>query len=262
MSIRIQVLEYSRAPVVDGVIKGVKIIGTRSRNGRIYSQDVLGRAIHHYENAPVFMRHPDTREQRRGSRQTDDHFGSLQNIEERFDGNIGLGLFGDLHVKQSHPMAQLVIESDGHSFGLSHNVVAEMNDEQTEVLEIINVNSVDLVTDPAATTTLFEEFDEMDMQQLEAANKGLTEKVDALDGKLTTVLEAVKEPDPKELSARVAELETQLTEAKGKRARVTALEQVTDPEPGGEPTPIGNSHDAFLDVVRGFSTIDTKGAQA
>ncbi len=259
MSIRIQVLEYSRAPVVNGVIVGVKIIGTRSRNGRVYPQDVLGRAIHLYENAPVFMDHPDAREQRRGSRQTDDHFGSLQNIQERFDGRIGLGLFGDLHVRQTHPSAQFVIESDGRSFGLSHNVVADLDDEKESVLEIISVNSVDLVTKPAATDNLFEETEDMEMKELEQANKALTEKVDALGGKLATILEAVKQPDPKELSDRVTELETQLKEAKGKRARVTALERVAESDAGGEPVrSYGHSREDFLAGLNGIS----QGAQA
>ncbi len=259
MSIRIQVLEYSRAPVVDGVIVGVKIVGTRSRNGHRYPQEVLDRSRQLYEGTGVYMLHPTRREKMHNARVLDDHIGTLMNIRAGSDGKIGTGLFGDLHIKQSHPMAQFILESDGREFGLSHNVVVEMNDEETEVLEIISVNSVDLVENPATTTNLFEESEEMEMQERDEA---LTKKLEALDVRLTTVLEAVKEPDPKELSARVAELETQLKEAKGKRARVSTLEQVTDPEAGGDPTPIGNSHDAFLDVVRGFSTIDTKGAQA
>jgi hypothetical protein len=236
MSIRLQVLEYSRSPVVDGVIVGVKIIGTRSRNGRVYPQDVLGRAIGLYENAPVFMDHPDEREQRRGSRQTDDHFGSLQNIQERFDGKIGLGLFGDLHVRQTHPWAQFVIESDGRSFGLSHNVVANLDDEKENVLEIISVNSVDLVTKPAATDNLFEESEEMKMEELEQANKALTEKVEALGGQLATILEAVtKKPEKKP-------------------ARVTALERVNEGDDGDDALPTyGLSHEDFLAGLNGIS---------
>ncbi len=238
MSIRLQVLEYSRARVVNGIIEGVKIIGTRSRNGRNYRQPVLNEAMSLYENVSVFMAHPDEREKRRGSRQMDDHFGSLQRIVERFDGKIGLGLFADLHVRQSHPLAQFVMESDGKEFGLSHNVVVEMNDEQTEVLRIISVNSVDLVDNPAATNTLFEgeEIDMKELEELQDANEALTEKVDALDGKLATILEAVtKEPEKK-------------------AARHTALERVRESDEGGEAVrSYGHSREDFLAGLNGIS---------
>lgn len=45
-----------------------------------------------------------------------------------------------------------------------------------------------------------------------------------------------------------------------KKQRFTALEEVTgDPD---APAPIGNSHEAFLAQIRGFSTSDIKGARA
>ena len=82
MGVHCHVLEYSRAPVVDGVIKGVKIIGTKSNNGRSYPQAVLTQAMAMYEGQQVYMLHPTAREKRQGSRQLDalddavDHWGS------------------------------------------------------------------------------------------------------------------------------------------------------------------------------------------
>ncbi|NQT39171.1 MAG: hypothetical protein HQ581_16850, partial [Planctomycetes bacterium] len=141
------------------MIEGVKIIGTKSRNGYDYPEAVLSRAKPLYEGAAVFIFHPTDPEKRRGSRQLVDHFGSLANIRAGGDRKGGFGLFGDLRIKQSHPMAQLVTESAGRKFGLSHNAVVEMNEDETAVVEIIDVNSVDLVDEPATTTTLFEETD-------------------------------------------------------------------------------------------------------
>ena len=98
MSHRTQVLEYSRPKVVDGVVKGVKIIGLQSKNGYDYQPDALKGAIHLYENAAVFIMHGTDRETRRKSRKLFDHFGSLQQIRERQN---GAALYGDLHIKGS-----------------------------------------------------------------------------------------------------------------------------------------------------------------
>jgi len=231
-----QVLEYSRAPVVGGVIKGGKIIGTRSSNGRVYPQPVLRAAIPLYEATAVYVYHPTDPEKRRGSRQLVHHFGSLSNVHERFDGKIGLGLWGDLHVKQSHPMAQLIVESSGHNFGLSHNAVVEMNDDQTEVVKIVEVNSVDLVDDPATTVNLFEEIDDMGLEELQ---KSLDEMKEAIDA------------GTKALGDRVAVLEAAKAEPKPEPKRITALENVTEGE--GDVAPMGNSHEDLLAVVRGYA---------
>lgn len=239
MSIRVQVLEYSRAPVRDGVIRGVKIVGTQSKNGRVYPQQVLFDAIPLYEAAGVYVWHPDVAEKKRNSRRHDDYFGHLLNVHERFDGKIGLGLFGDLHVRQSHPMAQMIVESDGRRFGLSHNIVCEMNDEETEVLKILGVNSVDLVDDPATTTNLFEETDDMAelaelKQMLEEQRKVLDEmKAHAATFNERMALLEEKEPEPKKEPKRVALLE-----------KADVIE--------GEPT-IGNTHEDFLGALYGFA---------
>jgi hypothetical protein len=239
MSVRLQVVEYTQARVKNGVIEGVKICGTKSRNGRHYPQAVLDAAINLYEEAPVYVFHG-----RKGKRERNpgEHFGALRNVHAQADGKIGTGLYGDLHVKQSHPMAQFVLESDGRQFGLSHNADVDMNDDETEVLKILAINSVDLVDDPATTVNLFEEVDEMTLEEFQAEQAKTDKRFEALEGTLATVLEAVtKEPEKP-------------------KGRITALEAIVPEE--GAPTPIGNSHEAFLDAVRGFSTIDTKGAQA
>jgi len=233
MSVRLQVLEYCRAPVKDGVIVGVKIIGTQSRNGRHYPMEVLLAAKPLYEGASVYMFHPDDKEKRRGSRQLNDHFGHLSNIRDRFDGKIGLGLFGDLHIKQSHPMATLILENLDKPFGLSHNAVCDLNEEKTEVLKIVSVNSVDLVDNPGTTNTLFEseELDEMTLDEMKTAQEATDAKVAALDGKLDTILEEIK---------------------KKPMQRLSALEHVVDDEEETQPT-YGHSHEAFGRGLRGIT---------
>ena len=242
MAIIRHVVEYSNARVRGNVIQGVKIVGLQSRNGYRYLASALVAAKSLYEDTSVYILHPDTREKRRGSRQLDAHFGHLRNIIPSHD-----GLFGDLHVKQSHPMAGLILESDGKQFGLSHNAVVEMNAEETEVTKIVSVNSVDLVDNPATTTNLFEEEENMDLSELVAANEALTTRLTAMEGTLQNVLEAVaKQPEPPAVP----------------KSRLAVLEKITDGdgEPG-KPAPIGNSYDDFLATLRGFSTTNMKEAQ-
>ncbi len=237
-----QVLEYSQCHVTDGIIHGVKIVGTKSRNGRRYPQDVLTRDKAVYEGAAVFVLHPTDREKRKGSRQLGDHFGSLSNIHERFDGNVGLGLFGDLTVKQAHPMAGLIMENLDKQFGLSHNAHVEMNDEGTEVTRIVSVNSVDLVDNPATTNTLFEEVD--DMKELEDYKAEVAETLKGLTDTVAVLEEKLEATTTQLADAKAAEA------AKPKpKGRLAVLE---DAEPETTPAAIGKTHDDFLNAVRGY----------
>ena len=233
MSHRTNVLEYSSPKVVlsdPNGIKGVKIIGVDSINGYKYRIDALKKAKPLYENAAVFIDHGNPREKKRGSRQLRDHFGTLQAVRERHNGN---GIYGDLHVKMSHPMAKAVIEAaDKGKFGLSHNAFVLMNDDETEVIEILEVNSVDLVDDPATTKNLFEE--ETMSQEFQDKLMARFDKIDARFDKIEAkpVTEEVKPPPKK---------------------RIEAFEEVKPGE--GEPEPIGNTHEDFLAEVRGFSVV-------
>jgi hypothetical protein len=235
--------EYSTAQVSGGVIFGVKIAGLRSRNGRDYPMDTLIAAHHLYEDAPVYLLHGSSRQKRDNSRKHEEHFGSLKNVHTR-----ATGIFGDLHVKQSHPMAGAVLMADGSKFGLSHNVRAEMTEDRKTVTEIISVNSVDLVDNPATTNNLFEEED-MDLAELVAANEAQAAEIATLkegQGQILTLLEGLQPPEPPKPE---------------KKKRIAVLQEAADVDPDA-PAPMGNTHDDFLGVLRGFATHATKGANA
>ena len=239
MGVHCHVLEYSRAPVVDGVIKGVKIIGLTSTNGNTYPLDVLRKAMPLYEGAPVYMLHPNNREQKRGSRQLDAHLGSLANIQARAD-----GLYGDLALRQSHPCAGLILENLSKPFGLSHNAICDCNKETQEVLEIMRVNSVDLVDNPGTTTNLFEEDMELkDMQDFAVAqDKAIAERLDAFETKMIAVLESHK---PAEKPADKP------------RRRISAIE--TRDAGDEEEAPLYElGHEAFAAGLRGINTGGTQ----
>ena len=238
MALVVDVLEYSRAPVKDGVIRGVKIVGTKSKHGYTYPQEMLRRHIDAYEGVPCYMLHGTGREKKTESRKLHEHFGTIMNVHER----EGIdGLWGDLHIKQSHPMAGLVIENlDGANFGLSHNARVETNEDKTEVLSIYRVNSVDLVDNPATTRNLFED----NSMTLEEMNAALDERLGAFQEKMLAAMEAMKP----------AEIVEEEDKKPAPKKRVQVLE---DRVPEDQPAPIGNSHDDFLGVLRGFATTNS-----
>ncbi len=216
------VLEYSKPSVEGNVIRGVKIVGLKSRRGYAYPTDVLARAVGLYEGAPVFLCHPDPREKKLGTRMLRAHFGSLENVKSNGD-----GLFGDLNVRSSHPLAaQILEEAPTASFGLSHNAVVEKNEDGSLITNILEVNSVDLVDNPATTHNLFEEgvvnVYTFQKKTLEALNR------------LVAGMDAKK---------------AEVTEGKEQIRRLVALE--SNVEEGG--APVGNTHEDFLGAVRGFS---------
>ncbi|MFA6244225.1 MAG: hypothetical protein WC655_25000 [Candidatus Hydrogenedentales bacterium] len=138
-----------------GVLRGVRIIGRVSLNGREYTPAALTKAKGMYEGRVVNFDHPD-RSKPTAERSVSSRFGWLQGVHEAND-----GLEGDLYYLKTHPMAGQVVEAAQRNpglFGLSHNADGRIvkRDGKTLVEEIIGVRSVDLVADPATTKSLFE----------------------------------------------------------------------------------------------------------
>lgn len=138
-----------------GVLRGVKILGFHSRNGRRYRPKALVEAATLYEGAKVNVNHP------KGSplspRDYQDRIGVIRGVDFR----PREGIFGDLHFNPKHTLAEQLIWDAEHAtenVGFSHNVVARTSREASEVIveEITQVTSVDLVADPATTRGLFE----------------------------------------------------------------------------------------------------------
>ena len=119
---------------------------------------------------------------------------------------------------------------------MSHRATCLMNDAQTEVTEIVDVHSVDLVDDPGTTNTLFEETE---------MSEGLAELKQMLDDQRTKLDEMKAHADA--FNQRMEVLETK--EAKPDPKRLALLEKIEPIE--GEPT-IGNTHEDFLGAVLGF----------
>lgn len=139
-------------------IPGCKILGFKSRNNRTYTKEAIQAAVHKYEGVKVNLDHNTGTDPRKFS----ERFGRMVNV--RFQ--PGQGLFGDLQYNPKHPLAEAFcwwIKNDPTAIGLSHNATAEVKNtaEGGEIVtEIRDVDSVDLVADPATTKGLFESYNE------------------------------------------------------------------------------------------------------
>jgi hypothetical protein len=138
-----------------GVIRGVKILGLQSRNGRSYLPEALARAAGLYEEAKVNVNHPKGNPN--GPRDYQDRIGVIRNVAAR----PGEGLFADFHFNPKHALAEQLAWDAEHApenVGFSHNVQAQTRRQgDCLVVEAITkVQSVDLVADPATTRGLFE----------------------------------------------------------------------------------------------------------
>lgn len=144
-------------------IRGVKVLGLVSRNGREYPADTIARAAPLYEGAKVNVNHPraPAGPGEANPRDYQDRLGTLRAVRVSPD-----GLFADLHFNPKHALAEQLLWDAEHSpenVGLSHHVAAHTRtqDGKTIVDEITRVLSVDLVADPATTAGLFEEAESL-----------------------------------------------------------------------------------------------------
>lgn len=143
-----------RVDAARGVIRGVKLLGLESRNGRRYLPAALRQAAALYDGAKVNVNHP------KGSplaaRDYQDRLGTIRNVTVSDE-----GLFGELHYNPKHALAEQLAWDAQHApenVGFSHNVEARTSRSggQTIVEAILKVQSVDLVADPATTRGLYE----------------------------------------------------------------------------------------------------------
>jgi hypothetical protein len=138
------------------VVRGVLLCGPTSANRRRYRKEAFaGDRIKRYESRPVFLNHGSARE----ARQYQDKIATVENPRLRADGMP----VGDLAVNPKHPYAEAFLFDAEHkprSCGLSHvaqcETVTSKVDGWEEITEVVSVESVDLVTDPATTKGLHE----------------------------------------------------------------------------------------------------------
>ena len=176
-----------------GVVRGVRILGPESKNGRRYSPAAINAAAKLYEGTPVNVDH--SRES--ADRPVADAFGWLKSVEVR-EGAV----FGDLHYLRSHPQAPLLIEvaqRNPNRLGLSHHAegTVRMDGGKTIVETVERVHSVDLVQTPATNAGLFESEGAMqdgEKKPMMEADEFRAKVMEAMDGEgdMAAKIEALK----------------------------------------------------------------------
>jgi hypothetical protein len=145
-----------------GLVRGVKLVGTRSGNGRKYPPRVLAAAARLYAGVGVNLGHHLDPLGRPLPVPPEDRFGRILDPRPAADG----GLVGDLRLNPRHPFADRFLwacEFDPGQYGFSpiHHVRwadgGKPDADGDLVAEaILQVLSVDLVSDGGTTSTVFE----------------------------------------------------------------------------------------------------------
>ena len=139
------------------VIRGVKLLGLRSKNRRNYdTPGVRASAKSLLEGARVYIDHPPTPEQPRSYR---DAFGVVEGYEYR----PGAGHFGNLRFNPDHPLAKQLawdVKNNPKALGMSINarIVPGSTDKNGDIVveSLQQVRSVDIVTKPGTADGIFE----------------------------------------------------------------------------------------------------------
>jgi len=147
-----------------GILRNVKILGFTSRNGRRYLPEAMREGFKLYENKVVNKNHD---RENGNDRDIDDRIGRIVNA--RFI--EGEGIFGDVELLKSHPMYERLMESAEkmpNCMGFSHlaDCARKRVGGVDEVIKIRKVYSVDLVANPATTTSLAESEDKKSVKSM------------------------------------------------------------------------------------------------
>lgn len=160
-----------------GIIYGVKVIGLESKNGRRYLPEAVQNAAPLYSVACCYENHPD---KPNAPRKLAEKFGWLESYDPAT-------ATADLHLLLTHPRAATVLEAAEKKpdlFGMSHNAEGEGTtdaDGTFVVHRITEVRSVDVVCEPATTSSFFEHHQRTQpMKRIKAREffKGLESRID------------------------------------------------------------------------------------
>lgn len=151
---------WEGASAEPGIFRDVKILGQKSKNKRVYTEQAMAGAVELYEGKTVYISHAQKGVVHRPALE---RFGRLENV--RFD-KTKKQIRGDLvYLETQQQMTSMVKEDLDRKlgfFGLSHVADGEFhrNKEGTQVVtKITKVDTVDLVSDPATATSLREQAD-------------------------------------------------------------------------------------------------------
>lgn len=185
---------FESSPSIDaenGILRGVKLLGLISKNGREYKLSALEAARSFYDGRQIYIDHP-RRSDMSEDRQMESLAGEVRNPHVKAD-----GLYGDAHLLKETAFYKKIVEASQRfpkMIGFSHvaNGDSTMHGEKEIVESITEVFSVDLVTTPATTKGLFESVEtgkekktlRQAVESLPASNPVRTKLIEGMDAGL------------------------------------------------------------------------------
>ncbi len=178
--------DLSEAIIEEGVFCNIIALSPKSKNNRTYSQVALTEAAEHLSGVPVYVNHGSK------SRNYEDRIGYATN--SRFDGTC---VRIDLKCNSKHKLYEQIkwdIENKSPKVGLSIHGDGKVtkNGTTTIVESVTNITSVDVVDNPAATSSFREQTEEQNILLSEHIDniKKLEEKITLLEKEV----EVLKQP--------------------------------------------------------------------
>ncbi len=149
------------------VIRNVVLLGAVSKNNRIYSSKAMQEATDLYNGIRAFANHPPIGVSTKNARDIRDLIGKFT-FPKCEDSKIK----ADLKLLPTAKWVMDIAENMPGTVGFSHNAlgIVVRKDGKEIVEEIKVVKSVDLVTEPATTVTMFESKDEDGKDETEKQN--------------------------------------------------------------------------------------------
>ncbi|TFG63753.1 MAG: hypothetical protein E4H28_06005 [Gemmatimonadales bacterium] len=207
----------------EGIIRGVKLLGLRSRNRRNYdTPGVQKSGVSMLEGALVYIDHPPTPTTPRSYR---DKIGRVESVKYR----AGHGHFGDIRYNPKHASADQFlwdVKNSPNSLGMSINAkyrpgkTDKNGDTVVEALEM--VRSVDIVTKPATADGIFEHETPSDEE-----DEDMSLDLKTLKEKHSDIVEQLL-AEHKQSSDESSELEQARKEAKEALEQLAAIKAEAD----------------------------------
>jgi hypothetical protein len=220
---------FKEATVEGNVIHNVALLGPKSLNGRVYTDQAMRDAVALYNGVPIYADHPGFRDlSGTGNRKFMDLAGKIANTRK-----VGNRVRGDVVLisdsDEGERLKAVAMEMP-NMVGFSHRADGEITiaEDGTQVVErLTNVEALEIVTEPATVKGLFESISNGDEPQKPEGTgdmeiKDLTldmlkaQRPDLLAGITESVTASVKESlkddeATSKLTAQVATLEGEKT---------------------------------------------------
>jgi len=202
----------------NGIIRGVRLLGEKAESkGRTYDLAGMRRAVPLYEGRPVNIDHG------KAPRDLKSRFGRIENA--KFD-EAQRAIVGDIRYNRKHALAEQIAEAADKlpdTLGMSHMAEGKVTRSAGReiVTDILEVRSVDLVSDPATNKSLYESESptepgakKMNLAEARIENPAL---VEALTKEIKAELSETSEVET--LKTKLAEATSALDTANAKAAK-------------------------------------------